>query len=134
MGVADAAQVEQGVGLGGDLAVAETEDDRDVGAEILGGEADGDVDEVVGGDGGDRPAALDADPLEDLAIVATADRDRDAGGFGEADAGGFGVPLDRDDGDVALLQGLREAEADLAEADQDDVVTSRGGTGGRRGW
>jgi hypothetical protein len=47
VGVADAAEVEEGVGLGGDLAVAEAEDDGDVGAEVLGGEADGDVDEVV---------------------------------------------------------------------------------------
>ena len=53
--------------------------------------------------------------------------------FGETDAGGFGVALDRHHGDAALLQHLGEAEADLAEADQHDVVAGGRGAGAEEG-
>ena len=43
---------------------------------------------------------------------------------GEPHRGGVGVALDAEHGDAALVQRLREAEADLAEADQQHVVAA----------
>src|SRR5580693_3567868 len=118
MCVEDLPEVQQRLGLGRDPAVPESERERDAGSHIAGGETDRNVDQVIGRYGRHHGAVARAGELERSPIVSTADEDRDTFLLCQPDARRIDTPLHGDHSDAAFTQRLREAKANLSEADE----------------